>query len=134
MGSHFKLFAAVLVLMNRTQNGDNLLFGRERNRTGYAGACTLCRLHNLVGGLIHQLVIVTLDSDSDFLLDLSLIHISMPKPTWPSPSPTTTKAANLKIRPPLTVLETRLMATTRSFISTVVASNFAKVIPPSLRT
>ena len=41
----------------------------ERNRSGHAGACTLCRLHDFVGGLIHQLMIVTLDSDSDFLLD-----------------------------------------------------------------
>ncbi len=36
----------------------------------------------------------------------------MPKPTMPLPSPTTTRAANLKIRPPFTVLDTRLMATT----------------------
>ena len=37
-----------------------------------------------------------------------------PKPTVPLPSPTTTRAANLNIRPPLTVFETRLIATTLS--------------------
>ena len=35
-------------------------------------------------------------------------------PRVPLPSPTTTRAANLKMRPPLTVLDTRLSATTFS--------------------
>lgn len=35
-----------------------------------------------------------------------------PKPTVPFSSPTTTRAVNLKVRPPLTVLETRLSETT----------------------
>src|SRR4051795_6509873 len=35
-------------------------------------------------------------------------------PTVPSPSPTITSAVKLKRRPPLTTLDTRLMATTRS--------------------
>ena len=55
-----------------------------------------------------------------------------PKPTMPLPSPTTTRAANLKIRPPLTVLDTRLMATTFSCKSSVDASILAKSIPPRL--
>ena len=45
-----------------------------------------------------------------------------PNPTVPLPSPTTTSAANLNIRPPLTVLETRFIATTFSLSSSVEAS------------
>src|SRR5699024_5870990 len=56
--------------------------------------------------------------------------LPIPKPTVPFPSPTTTSAENLKIRPPFTVLETRLIATTRSFISIAEASILAKSIPP----
>ena len=48
--------------------------------------------------------------------------LPIPKPTMPSSLPTTTRAANLKIRPPLTVLDTRLMVTTRSLRSNVDAS------------
>src|SRR5919108_3200046 len=40
-----------------------------------------------------------------------------PTPTWPRPSPTTTRAVNENRRPPLTTLATRLMDTTRSWRS-----------------
>ena len=53
-----------------------------------------------------------------------------PKPTIPFPSPTTTSAANFMIRPPFTVLDTRLMETTFSASSSPCGSILAKVIPP----
>src|SRR6266568_178533 len=40
-----------------------------------------------------------------------------PTPTWPAPSPTTTRAEKLNRRPPFTTLATRLMWTTLSFRS-----------------
>ena len=40
--------------------------------------------------------------------------LPIPKPTLPLPSPTTTRAENLYMRPPLTVLDTRLIVTTLS--------------------
>ena len=52
------------------------------------------------------------------------ISVAFPKPapTWPFPSPTTTKAVNLKLRPPLTTLVTRLIDTTFSVNSKLLAS------------
>src|SRR5690349_7981988 len=50
----------------------------------------------------------------------------------PSPSPTTTSAVKLKRRPPLTTLETRLIATTRSRCG--VFSWAAPPRPPSRRS
>ena len=66
MGSHLKLLAAVLVLMDGTQDGHDLLFGGQRDRTGYAGACALRGLHDLLCCGIHQLGIIASQSDSDF--------------------------------------------------------------------
>ncbi len=53
----------------------------------------------------------------------------------PLPSPTTTRAANLKIRPPLTVLETRLMETTFDHAVHLLAAFLLKpkYLPPFLR-
>src|SRR5215471_275001 len=48
-----------------------------------------------------------------------------PTPTWPRPSPTTTRAVKEKRRPPLTTLATRLMETTRSFSSSTLGSILA---------
>ena len=45
-----------------------------------------------------------------------------PTPTWPRPSPTTTRAVNENRRPPLTTLATRLMETTRSVRSSAFGS------------
>src|SRR3990170_2475311 len=45
-----------------------------------------------------------------------------PAPTWPRPSPTTTIAEKLNRRPPFTTLDTRLIWTTRSVSSSLLAS------------
>ncbi|OLA47086.1 MAG: hypothetical protein BHW34_01195 [Firmicutes bacterium CAG:176_59_8] len=54
-------------VMNSAQDGDNLLLCGQRHWTGNSGACTLRCLNNLLSGLVNQLMIVTLDSDSDFV-------------------------------------------------------------------
>src|SRR5699024_10010584 len=69
VGSHLKLLTAVLILMNGAQDGDDLLLGRQRDRSGNPCARALRGLHDLLGGLIHQLMIVTLNSYPDFFFD-----------------------------------------------------------------
>ena len=69
MGAHFELLTAVLILMNSAQDGDNLLLGRQRNRSTYASTGTLCSCYDLLSGLIHQLMIIPFDSYPDFFFD-----------------------------------------------------------------
>ena len=68
MSSLFELLTAVLVLVNRTENGDDLFFGRERNRTGNFRAVALRDVDDLGFGLIREGVLVASDLDSDLLL------------------------------------------------------------------
>lgn len=72
VGPHLKLLAAVLVFMNCAQNGNDLLFGGQRDGTGHAGACALRSFNDLFRRRIHQLMIVTFEPDSDFFLDCHL--------------------------------------------------------------
>lgn len=58
MSSHFKLLAAVLVLVDRTKDRDDLLFGRERDRTGNCRVIALCGLNDLLSRLIDQGAVV----------------------------------------------------------------------------
>ena len=69
VGAHLKLLAAVLIFVDGTQNGDDLLLCRQRHRPGNSGARALRCLNDLLGGGIHQLVIVPLESDPDFFFD-----------------------------------------------------------------
>jgi hypothetical protein len=66
MGATLELLAAILILMNSAQNGNDLFLGGERDRTGYNRAGSLGGLQDLLSSLIHQGGIVALDSDSDF--------------------------------------------------------------------
>ena len=69
MGSHLKLLAAVLILVNSAQDGHNLLLGRQRHGPAHACAGALCCLYDFLSGLVHQQMIVPLDSDPDFFFD-----------------------------------------------------------------
>ena len=62
-----ELLTAVLVLVNRTENCDDLLVSWKRNRTGYLCAVFLSCIHDLFSGSVNQLVVVTLNSYSDLL-------------------------------------------------------------------
>jgi hypothetical protein len=58
--------------VNSAQDGHNFLLSGERNGTGNASAGTASGLHDLASGLIDQLMIVTFDSNTDFLFDCHL--------------------------------------------------------------
>src|SRR3712207_6905010 len=62
------------------------------------------------------------------------LALPWPTPTVPSPSPTITRAVNLKRQPPLTTLDTRLMATTRSMKLLFSAGAPPGPRPPSRRS
>ena len=67
MGAALELLAGVLVLVNRAQDGDDLLLGRQRDRAGNLRAVALCGLDDLLGALVDQLVVVRLQADTDLL-------------------------------------------------------------------
>ena len=67
MGAALELLAGILVLVNRTQDGDDLLLGRQRDRAGNLSAVALCGLDDLLGALVDQLVVVRLQADTDLL-------------------------------------------------------------------
>ena len=66
---HFELFTAILVLMSCTQDCDDLLVCRERNRSGYVGTASLCSFYNLCSSSIYCCVLIALNLDSDLLID-----------------------------------------------------------------
>ena len=70
MSSHFELLAAVLVLVDRTKDRDDLLLGRERNRTGNCRVIALCGLNDLLSRLIDQGAVVAFQTNSDFFRSL----------------------------------------------------------------
>ena len=67
VGAALELLTRILVLVNSTQDGNDLLLGRQRDRAGNLSAGALCSLHDLLGCLIDQRMIVSFQSDSDFL-------------------------------------------------------------------
>ena len=63
-----KLLAAILVLVGRAQNGHDLLFRRQGNGARNLRARPLRGFHDPLGGLIDQVVLVSLQLDTDFLV------------------------------------------------------------------
>ena len=61
VGTHLELLAAVLVLVHRAEDGDNLLVGGQGDRAGNPGAGAARGLHDLLCGSIDQLMIVALE-------------------------------------------------------------------------
>ena len=75
VGSQFKLFTRVLVLVNCTKNGNDFALGGERNRSGNGSTVSLCTFNDLFCCLIDESVIVGLQSDSDLL---ACCHFGLP--------------------------------------------------------
>src|SRR5260221_7490585 len=67
MGPDLKLLARLLVDVRRTQNGEFLDLGRQRDRTAYARAGTLGRADDLAGRLVEHAMIVRPQADPDIL-------------------------------------------------------------------
>ena len=68
MGAHFKLLPAILILVGGAENGDDLLLGGKRDGAGYPGARPPGRIHDLLGALVDQVVLVGLELDADLLV------------------------------------------------------------------
>lgn len=76
VGAVLKLFAAVLVLVYRAQDGDHFLVGGEGDRAGHARAGALRGLDDPLRSGIDQLVIVALQPDPDLFLDCHCLFAS----------------------------------------------------------
>ncbi len=66
--AHLKLLTAVLVLVNRSEDSDNLSVGRKRNRTADLASISLSNFYNLLCCGVNDGCIVALESNSDFSL------------------------------------------------------------------
>ncbi len=65
MGAALELLTRILILVNSTQDGNNLLFGRQRDGAGDRSAGALGGLYYLLCGLVDQLVIIRLQANAN---------------------------------------------------------------------
>ena len=75
VGAALKLLAAVLILMNSAQDGDDLGLRRQRNGAGDLRVGTLCGFDDLLRRLVDQLVILGLEADTDHFLVACGCHV-----------------------------------------------------------
>ena len=68
MGSLLKLFSGILVLMNSPEDRDHFFPGGKRNRTGNLCSALADRLDDLLCALINQLMIISLQCDTHYLI------------------------------------------------------------------
>ena len=68
-----ELLAGLLVDEGRAVDGEDLLVGRERNRSVHLRASSFHRVDDLSGGLVYQHVIERLEFNSNFLIHINLI-------------------------------------------------------------
>ena len=75
MRAHLELFTRVLVDVRAFDDAIEIAFGRQRNRTGNLGTRLLCGIDDETRGLIHDLMIVTLQADANtFFSHLTYLH------------------------------------------------------------
>ena len=67
VGADLKLLAAVLVFVGRAKDGNDLLFGRQRDGAADLCARFLHSVHNALRREVYEFVIVCGEFDSDFL-------------------------------------------------------------------
>ena len=75
VGSALKLLPAVLVDMGGAEDGDNLLLGGEGDGAGNLGAVALGGLHDLGCAGVDELMVISLQPDTDHLL---VCHVCFP--------------------------------------------------------
>src|SRR5690606_35540222 len=66
--THFELFAGILVFVHRAQDRDDLPLRRQRDRSRNAGAGTLGGLHDFLGRLVQNPMIVRFQTNANLLL------------------------------------------------------------------
>src|SRR5947208_12161918 len=96
--AHLEVLPRVLVLERRADHAVDVLLGGQRHGTGDGGAGALGRVHDVARGLVHLLVVIALQPDSDLLLwhrhllspgrglRYFLISVTTPAPTVRPPS------------------------------------------------
>ena len=67
VAAYLELLAALLVDEGGAVDGDDLLVGGEGDRTADNSAGGLYALHDLLGGLLHESVVVALELDTNLL-------------------------------------------------------------------
>src|ERR1700710_232624 len=67
VGAHLEVLTRVLVLERRADHAVDVLLGRQRHRTRDAGASALRGLDDLAGSPIYGVMVIRLESDSNFL-------------------------------------------------------------------
>src|SRR3954465_6687905 len=66
--THLEVLPRVLVLEGRTDHAVDVLLGRQRHGAGDGGAGALGRVHDVARGLVHLLVVIALQPNTDLLL------------------------------------------------------------------
>ena len=84
MRTDFELVARGLVHVRRTEHRENALVGGQRNGSAYHRAGALHRLHDLLGALVDEVVIVRPQLDPDLLGHRSLrVRLKLYHAPWP---------------------------------------------------
>ena len=65
MGAALELLAGILVDVGGAQDGDDLPLGGQGDGTGDGGAAALGGVHDLLGGLVDELMVIGLQPDAD---------------------------------------------------------------------
>src|ERR1700722_3715096 len=85
--AHFELLTRFLVHVRRTQHRPTINGGGQRNRPGHICTGALRGIHNFLGGLVENSMIVRLEAYTDFVAlshNYSMISVTAPAPTvWP---------------------------------------------------
>ena len=68
MGADLKLLPRFFVHMGRTEYTEFSYFGGQRYGPRHLGTSSPCSLHDLIGGLIQQLVVICFQSYTDLLI------------------------------------------------------------------
>src|SRR5688500_9839368 len=90
VGAHLEVLAAVLVLVGRTDDHEDVLLRGQRHRADHRRASTGHRVDNLARRVVDDLVVIRLQADAD-LLSRHLRYVSL-SPTielWPVLRPPT---------------------------------------------
>ena len=68
MGAHLELLARILVHMGALDDGEQVTLRRQRDGTGHLGTRLLSGIDDELRGLVHDLMIVSLEADANLLI------------------------------------------------------------------
>src|SRR5450756_34085 len=86
-GTHLEVLAAVLVLVGRPDDAEDVLLGRQRYRAHHRGASAGHRVDDLARRAVDDLVVVRLEPDADLLSRHGVFLLSLSSTaTCPTPA------------------------------------------------